>query len=254
MSGRAPISFSVLLAILLGGPVVLGQAKPRPASPLAQAKAQLAQHDLKSAEDSIWKVLSADPNNAEALLLLGVVRGEQQRFPEAETLFQRAVQVDPSSVSAHIYLGKTYLTENKLAEATGQYQQARQLAPRNVEVNVTLAKLYAADGKFQAALDALNSVPAARLPAEAIPIRVGSLLALGQQAKATQIAGSVKDPATGLALAEVFAASKLPDQALKMLDSAAASGRRPPARFYFVKGKALDATGKPALALQNYQK
>jgi len=258
MSSRVPINFivSFLVALLLANFAVAQSSKPRskPASPLAQAKAELAKHELKSAEDSIWKVLSSDPNNPEALLLLGMVRGEQQRFSEAETLFQRVVELDPKSASGHLYLGKTYLTENKIPEATEQYKQAEELVPENLEVRVTLARLYAAGGEFADAISTLNGIPPAHFPVEAIPVKVGCLLALGRQQEAIKLAQEVKAPALDLALAEVFVTSKLPTEALKLLTAAAASGKRPPPRFYFIKAKALDAAGDSSGALENFQK
>jgi tetratricopeptide (TPR) repeat protein len=258
MSSRGRISF-VLVAIvsLLASGVGFGQTTKAHAgakAPLIQAKAALAKHDLQSAEDSVWKVLSSDPNNAEGLLLLGVIRDEQQRYPEAEAVLQKAVQLDPKSAAAHIYLGKTYLTENKLPEAMEHYKEAEELAPQNVEVRVTLARLYAASGDFASAATELNVIPASRLPAEAVPVKVGALVATGHKDQAIQIADAVKNPAINLALAEVFLTSKLPDEALKMLSAAEISGKRPPARFYYIKGKALDATGKQSSALENLQK
>src|SRR5215467_14103376 len=132
MSSRVRIS--VLATILISAlrveaPALAQSSKARstPASPLAEATAQISKHNLQSAEDSIWQVLSTDPNNIEALLLLGIVRGEQQRYPEAEALFQRVLQLDPKSATAHLNLGKTYLTENKIPEATDQYRQAQTL-------------------------------------------------------------------------------------------------------------------------------
>lgn len=259
MNSRGRISGVVRLAAaaLLLLAVVFGQATPSHVgtkSPLTEAKAQLAKHDLKSAEDSVWKVLSSDPTNAEALLLLGVIRDEQQRYPEAQAVLQKAAQLDPKSAPAHIYLGKTYLSEDKLADAVEQYKQAQELAPKNVEVRVTLARLYAASGDFSSAMIALNGIPSARLPAEAIPIKVGSLLATGHTTEALQVADAVKNPQTYLALAEVFVSSKLPEQALKMLSAAEASGKRPPARFYYIKGRALDGVGKATAALDNLQR
>jgi tetratricopeptide (TPR) repeat protein len=258
MSSRVRIS---VLAIILGSaPLVAlasaqgSKSNAKPASPLAEAKVQLSKHDLKAAEDSIWKVLSSGPNNAEALLLLGIVRGEQQRYPEAETLFQRVVQLDPKSATAHLNLGKTYSTENKIPEATEQYQQAENLAPQNVEVRVTLARLYAAGGQFAEAMSTLDGIPPARLPVEAVPIKVGSLLALGRQNEAMKLADQVKNPALGLALAEVFVTAGQPQESLKLLTAAVASGRKPPPRFYFVKARALDAGGDASGALENFQK
>src|ERR1700758_5490974 len=109
--GRIRNAGWLLTASLLLGCAALAQTS-RPHSGastlLAQAKAQLTKRDLKSAEDSVWKILNSDPNNGEALLLLGVIRDEQQRYPEAEAVLQRAAELDPKSAAAHIYLGKTY--------------------------------------------------------------------------------------------------------------------------------------------------
>jgi tetratricopeptide (TPR) repeat protein len=257
MSSRDRISLVVMLAAatVFFPSFEFGQTpKPHAKSPLSEAKAEIAKHDLKSAEDSVWMILSSDPNNAEALMLLGVIRDEQQRYPEAEAVLQKAAQIDPNSVPAHIYLGKTYLIENKLPDAIEQYAQAEKLAPQNVEARVTLARLYAASGDFSLAMTALNAIPPARLPAEAIPIKVGSLLATGHTNEALQVADAVKNPPINLALAEVFVTSKLPEQALKMLSAAEASGKRPPARFYYIKAKALDAAGQPTAAQENFQK
>jgi superkiller protein 3 len=249
------ISIAILLSALLI-PHLAGQnAKPALASSaLTKAKLALSKHDLNSAEALIWEVLNAQPNNAQALFLLGVVRGEQQRFAEAETLFQRVVQIDPKFAEAHLNLGKVYLSENKLPEATEQYHQAEELAPHNIEVRVTLARLYAANGQFRSAMTSLEAIPPARLPEEAIPVKVGCMLALGRQSEAMKLAAEASNPAVKLASAEVFVTSNLPKEALKLLDSAAASGRRPPARFYFVKARALDETGDETGAVENFKK
>lgn len=254
--GRTSVLLACIASLLSSG-VGFGQtAKPHVGakSPLIQAKAELAKHNLQSAEDSVWKVLNSDPNNAEGLVLLGVIRGEQQRYTEAEAVLQKAVQLDPKSAAAHVYLAKTYLTESKLPESMEQYKQAEELAPQNVEVRVTLARLYAANGDFASAATTLSAIPVSRLPAEAVPVKVGSLVATGHTNEAIQLADGIKNPAVDLAVAEVFVTSKLPDQALKMLSAAESSGKRPPARFYFIKAKALDATGKQTAALENFQK
>jgi len=248
----------VAAVLLLGVPGVCQQGKPhaspKTSSPLAAARIQFAKHDLKSAEDSLWAILSSDPNNSEALLLLGMVRGEQQRYPEAETLFQRVGQLDPRSAQARVFLGKIYLSENKIPEATEQYKQALEIEPQNIEVKLTLAKLDAAAGQFSDALTTLDAIPGVRFPVEGIPLKIGCFLALGRQDEAIKLATQAKDPGLDLAIAEIFVTSKLPKQALQSLTRAAESGRRPPPRFYFVKAKSLDAAGNPAAALENFQK
>jgi tetratricopeptide (TPR) repeat protein len=259
MNSHARISFAGLVwigAMLFSGVAFSQNTRSHPSSvsPLAQAKVQLAKHDLKSAEESIWQVLSSNPTNAESILLLGTVRAEQQRYSEAEKLFSRVVELDPKVAAGHIALGKTYLAEDKIAPALEQYKEAEQLAPDNTDVRVTTARLYAATGDCALAMMSLDAIPSASFPAEAVPIKAGCLLAFGHQNDAIRLAAQAKSPALALALAEVFITAKLPEEAFKLLNKAVASGKRPPARFYFVKAKSLDATGDETGALENFER
>lgn len=260
MSCRAPISMFALLLVcglLTAAPRISAQtAKPaeKSKSPLAQAQLYFAKHDFSAAEQAVWSVLSSDPNNAQALLLLGKIRCEQGRFSEAEAVLKRAAQLDHKSAAAHEYLGNAYAAENKIPEAVDEYKQTKELLPNSTEVRIRLAKLYAAVGDFASALTVLNEIPEARLPSEGIPVKVGSMLALGESKQALQLAGKVTDPSINLQLAEVFITSKLPDEALRRLTVAESSGRHPPARFYFIRAKALDATGNSNLALEDFKK
>ncbi len=73
-------------------------------SAIVTAQAQFNRGDLTTAESSVWSVLSSNPNDEQALALLGMIRGRQQRYPEAEVLFGRVLQLNPKSVVAHTQL------------------------------------------------------------------------------------------------------------------------------------------------------
>ena len=255
---RIPVGSLVCLAVFVS--LVLSQSfyaaaeQTQPSSALIQAKAQLAKHEFTAAEASVWKVLSNDSNNVEGLLLLGEIRASQERLAEAETLFQRVVQLDPKSFSARLSLAKAYLADNKLPDASEQYKAAEELAPQNIEVRVTLARLQAAAGDFANALATLDRIPAAKLPTEAVPIKVGALASMGHSDQAIKLAETVKNPAIALALAEVFLSAQRPNESLKLLNTAAASGKKPPARFYFIKARAFDAIDDKNAAHDNFQK
>lgn len=217
-------------------------------SPLTSAKAQLAHGDLQGAETSLWSVLSADPNNVEALSLLGETRMRQLRLAEAEALFRRVVQIDPKSVAGHRRLGQVLGTQDKVAEAIEQYQAAAELAPKDVELQVELAHMYARSGQFGQVITILEAIPATRLPVDAIPVEAAGLIAVGRKREAIALIERAKSsPAAELDLAEVYVDGKLPDEALRSLEFAAAGIKRRPARFYYLKGRALasksDTTG-----------
>ena len=255
---RPMVGCTVLLLVSLG----LAWAQKAPAkkhappskSPLAVAQAQLDHGDLQAAENTTWPLLNANPNHKEALTLLGVIRGRQQRYPEAESLFRRVLKLDPGSAVAYRNLGSALVAQDKLDEAVQEYKAGVKTFPANVELKVDLARLYAGNGQFTDVLTTLGAIPAGRVPPEAIPLKAGSLLALGRQAEAVKLAPqTARSPQAATDLAEVFLQAKLTDEALKLLNAQGQS-QRLPARFYYVRGKALRAKGQPEAALADFRK
>jgi tetratricopeptide (TPR) repeat protein len=239
------------------------QAQARPASQthapsvssssLNEAKAKLSRGDLSGAETSLWSVLGANPNDEEALTLLGVIRARQNRLAEAEALFRRALQINPQSLVARRDLGNALAQEDKLDEALEQFSQAEALAPHDYQLKAQLAQIYAAKGQFPQALSALQAIPAFRFPIEAIPVKAASLLATGHAADAEALIAQAKaSPALEVDLAEVFLSSKLPDQALRCLAIAGESPKQRTARYYALKGKALQAKGETKAGLRAF--
>ena len=219
---------------------------------LAKAQRQLARGELGDAETSLWMVLTANPNDEEALTLLATIRGRQQRYAEAEALFRRVLQIDPNSGAAHRGLGSALIAENKAEDAIEQYKAAIDFAPKDLGLKVELADLYAGHGQFQEALSVLQTIPLDRFPIEAIPVKAASLLVLGKSADAARLADEAKSSSsTELELAEVFLDAKVPDLALRSLEFAAANLKRQPARFYYLRGRALQAKGQPQAALSS---
>jgi tetratricopeptide (TPR) repeat protein len=223
-----------------------------PASPLATAKAQLAKGDFMGADHTLLTLLSSDPNNETALLLLGTLRLQQKRAPEAESLFRRAVQVNPTSVGAHRHLAGVLAASEKYDEALDQYKAALALAPQDPSIHAGLAQLYVSRGDFQNALSALNSIPAAQQP-QVAALKAAALLGLNKRTEAeAQIAQAKLSPRIAMDLAETFLAANLPDDALKSLATVSPALKLPP-DFYFLKGSAQRANGDFALALQSFQ-
>jgi len=219
-------------------------------SVLLTAKAQLARGDLEDAEASLWTVLTNNPNDDEALTLLGTIRGQKQRYAEADALFRRALQINPNSLPAHRGLASTLIAEDRMDEAIEQCKAAMELAPEDLGLKVEIARLYAGRGQFQQGLTVLQTIPANRFPIEAIPVKAASLLALGRSSETMHLAEQAKSSSsTELELAEVFLDANLPDEALRSLAFADANLKRRPARFYYLQGRAFHATGRQEAAL-----
>ncbi len=223
-------------------------------SSLAAAKTHVAHGDLRGAERILWSVLSSEPENQEALTLLGIIRGRQQRYLESEALFRRLLQLNPKSVVACTNLANALAAQGKLDQAIEQYNQAKVLAPQDSDLKVKLARLYIERGFFTEALSTLNSIPPRRFPAAAIPVKAASLVALGRKSEAAALIPRTKDsPTIAMELAEIFIEGKLPHEALRALALATPSLKRTPARFLYLEGRAQQATGQTTAALKNFK-
>jgi len=66
-------------------------ARTAPAPTVRDAATVLAAGDLKQAETELQSILKTAPMDVHALNLLGIVRVQQKRDREAETLFQQAL-------------------------------------------------------------------------------------------------------------------------------------------------------------------
>jgi len=221
---------------------------------LATARKEVARGQLDSAERTLWTLLSADPNQPEALTLLAIIRGRQKRYPEAEALLRRVLQLDPKSPVAHRDLAAALMAQNKPDAAIDEYKEVVKLSPADRSAKVDLARLYVARGGFAEALSTLEAFPAERLPIDAVPAKAASLLGLGRTREASALISRAREsPAIAAELAEVFLDGNAPEYALKTLDTVLTGGRRVPARIYYLKGRALQATGDRLGALNSFR-
>jgi len=223
-------SFILFIILLLG----LLKAFPASASTaqnltvydrLERAAELIRKGELAQAETELNMVLGAQPREANALNLLGVVRAEQQRTAEAEKLFLRAVDVAPTLLGAYLNLGQLYEGNGKADRALWAYAEASKLAPDRPDIDYRLAGLYVERRDYKRALDYLEKIPQSLLSVEHLSLIVECYLGLGRTKDAEAVAasliqsGSLSAEAIA-ALASSFAEHKLPDKALEMLEAA----------------------------------
>jgi len=84
---------------------------------------------LDEAEDGYRRLLGDNPDDAEVLHLLGILRGQRGDLAEALRLVQRAGELDPFNATCQHTLGEMHLSEGRLDEAGQAYERARQLNP-----------------------------------------------------------------------------------------------------------------------------
>jgi tetratricopeptide (TPR) repeat protein len=222
-------------------------------SSLSTAKVQLNRGDTESAEKSLWSVLSIEPTNEQALVMLGTVRARQKRYAEAEALFRRVLQLNPKSIAASRSLGAALVVQDKPDEAIRQYKETLQLVPQDSGLKIEVAGLELAKGDFADALATLDTIKSDRLPPSAIPLKAASLLGMGRRLDAEALLPLVKgSPGAALELAQVFVEANDPDAALKSLSFVNPTAKSA-ARIHYLRGRALREKGDLAAAMTSFR-
>ncbi len=99
-----------------------------------------------------------DPDNADALLLRGLIYEEQGERAAMLTDLRRAVQLRPDLVEARLHLARAMLEAGNADEAVSLLEPAARYDQRNVAVRLNLGDGYRLQGKVAAAKDQLEWV------------------------------------------------------------------------------------------------
>ena len=116
------------------------------------SSAQERAGDSKGSEESLRRVLAAEPNNATALNNLGYFLVERNdRLDEALEMINRAVRAEPANASFLDSLGWAYFKLGKLQEAERYLSDAARRNPSSVAIQEHLGDLYQKLGKTELA-------------------------------------------------------------------------------------------------------
>ena len=151
----------------------------------------IRQDHLPAAEQQLWDVLSARPNEVWALELMGELRTRQKRKSEAEALFHRVLEIDPSSLQSQRSLAALYRSDGKAAEAVAAYGAIVKLAPHDRDANLALATLYEHTGNYRESVAAVERIPLAARPPEVLPLLADAYFKLEQPTKVPPLVSQV---------------------------------------------------------------
>lgn len=107
---------------------------------------------LREAEHIYRQILAQDPNEPDALQLLGLIAHDQGRSSEAVELIGRAIAINPSVAAYHNNLGIALRGAGNAEAATDVYRRAIQLQPDYADAHYNLANLLHARGRTDEAI------------------------------------------------------------------------------------------------------
>ncbi|HEY0159531.1 MAG TPA: protein kinase [Thermoanaerobaculia bacterium] len=102
--------------------------------------------------DAYLRVLSQQPNNAEAVLGLAKTYAAAGDVVRAEESYRRAIALQPNFWAVYNELGAFYFSQARYADAIPFFRQVTQLAPDNEYGYNNLAAMYQALGRYDEAL------------------------------------------------------------------------------------------------------
>jgi spermidine synthase len=119
-------------------------------------------------------------NPVEAMVLLGAICADQQRYEEAAEAFRSALQVDPQHRQSHIELANVLTALRKPAEAAKHYEAALERRQNDPELRLKLALVLIDSGDHARAADQLRACIALKPTALAHHHLANTAIALGQ--------------------------------------------------------------------------
>lgn len=119
---------------------------------LSQAIAKLEAGELHKAEVLLRHVLKAQPQNADAMMFLGILASQAGQPDQAIKLLQRSIAINPDNPSAYFNLGVIFERDNRVADAIATYLRALELKPDNIGALNNLGNCYKNIGESASAI------------------------------------------------------------------------------------------------------
>lgn len=142
----------------------MGSRKPRPASAsasaeslLSEGKALHAKGQLSDAEKRYRAALAANPQDVDALQLLGVSLFQMGRASQAMDLVRRALAIDPRHLGALVNWGTILRASGQLGASRDAFQEAARLHSNSCEAWNGLGFVLLEMAQVDQAIEALSS-------------------------------------------------------------------------------------------------
>lgn len=100
--------------------------------------------DYAAAERAFQEVLNQEPYSSEAMLNLGNVYFQDERFQEAEALWLKAVRINPMEDKAYLNLGNLYYSRESYQKAVDYWKIFQKLHPEHATIHLNLGLAYEA--------------------------------------------------------------------------------------------------------------
>lgn len=121
-------------------------------SPLHNASSLFQSGKAGQAAEIIEKLLSVQPDNFDALVLLGVIRAKTGNPEAAILLFENALEINPGNAGVHSNIGNVLEALGRLDNAVASHRHALQIDPGSAMLHSNLGNALRRQGLFDDAV------------------------------------------------------------------------------------------------------
>jgi tetratricopeptide (TPR) repeat protein len=107
---------------------------------------------MQQAENICKDILRNQPNNANALHLLGIIYYQCTNYEAAITQLKKALEYNPDDADVYFNLGNAFVDSNQFENAITCYQNALRLGPNIFEAYMNLGNAFMAKGQIDSAV------------------------------------------------------------------------------------------------------
>ena len=129
-----------------------GSPKDKGSSVAALVQGYLRASDPAKAEALLNSILSSDPNNTQARVLLGSVYLAMKKPDAAEAAFKAAIDKDPNAAIGYSALGEFYANSKRFDEAANTLREGLKHQANNNVLQLLLAMTLERSGQYDAAV------------------------------------------------------------------------------------------------------
>lgn len=131
-------------------------AAPQARDPLEQGRSLIAERNYAAAIEPLREAVEDDPEDAEALRLLGDALLQTDNMAEAETVLNQAAAIDPETLGLNFDMGMLYTKKGRLMQAIPYFEKELELTPGSESILHNLSQLYIQTEQYDKAVESLE--------------------------------------------------------------------------------------------------
>lgn len=134
------------------------ELKVNTAAIFEEAQLFLKRGDPEGAEDRLRTYLIFEPNNLQALTILGEILYRSRKYNDAELIFRKQLSINPKEAAVYNNLSSALAKQNKFEEAVKTAEAGLKIEPESPSLLLNLSGMYSTMGEKKTSVEYFKKV------------------------------------------------------------------------------------------------